>query len=927
MWDVLKRAPRGRISLRNLSLLATGILVAVLLNLGITSPVFAEDVTRTTDGFYYNNQPFSVEVIIQPGDPRNLTTAATGEVAAYENLNPERTKASYIYFAKGVDPKTATTALYTTFDYKAPNTYSNQSPSPPQTVTIADGEVPLQATNTGGCQIPGIGWLMCPVTNFLAVAVDGIYGVIMMFLDVSPMLSNSPVFDIWNMVRSIANIAFVIVFLIVIFSQVTSIGISTYGVRKALPRLIIAAILVNISFYIAALGIDLSNFLGHSVYALLNSSLDIMKDVRVTVTWEEIAGWILGGGAAVGTVGFLWLSVATAGSILSAFFTLIGMLITVVLSLLTAFVILAARQALLIILTIISPLAFVALVLPSTEKWFTKWKDAFLTLLIMFPIFSLVFAGAQLAGAAIIIGSPNNVYMAILGKAVQLIPLAIAPIIVKFSTGILGTIAKMTNDRNKGLIDRAKNWTDSQADHHRKKLLAGQTSAPWGASRFNGLRRMAQWSDSTARRQKMEQQGFEDAADARAKGLGTGRSAQRRLSRYRNAYNYTQDMKSDNESQENLLKGDYDKLKRNDSDTLMREIRRRQTEVYAKRESESLDRMHADITAEGASNPNLQRVLSTVQNAEIRNLTLAQANQIKLDSEEIAFEGMAKRLAEAQHKSNVTEHLSRNQTLRDNIGRIRGEEGAQLVHATAIAEERKQYGEFVSARQEIMKHFKIDSRDTKNLAMGINVTKTRDDGTELTFKANDQYTREAAVENIFTVGAYGDLKAVIESTGVGGVNYDYRATILSALQKSGRNKSAPYFNDKAYDIILNGGWDGETTTREQVVRRIMEGRITTNDIISAHANALDDMFSSDSGDSEWVEARNAMFGGDIEKAANYQQNYLNMKATAIEVLKDPQMRQSTSTESINKLKRILGITQVSLDGYDWDTLERSLELR
>lgn len=53
--------------------------------------------------------------------------------------------------------------------------------------------------------------------------------------------------------------------------------------------------------------------------------------------------------------------------------------------------------------------------------------------------------------------------------------------------------------------------------------------------------------------------------------------------------------------------------------------------------------MHADIAAEGAANPNLQRVLSTVNNAEIRNMTLAQANQIKLDSEDIAFEGMAKR--------------------------------------------------------------------------------------------------------------------------------------------------------------------------------------------------------------------------------------------------------------------------------------------
>lgn len=305
MWDVLKRAPRGRISLRNLSLLATGVLVAILLNLGVAPSAHAQEVTRTTDGFYYQDKPYSVEVIIQPGDPRNLATEATGEVTAYENLNPERTKASYIYFAEGVDPKTATSALYTTFDYRSPSTYSNQSPSPPQTVAIADGEVPLQATNTGGCQVPGIGWFMCPSLGFLAGAIDGLHKVVMSFLDIPPMLTNSPIYDIWNMVRSIANIAFVLVFLIIIFSQVTSLGISTYGVRKANTRLI-AAILVNVSYYICALAIDLSNYLGHSIYAMLYGAMDIMNDARVNVSWAEIAGWVLGGGTAAVAIGIPW---------------------------------------------------------------------------------------------------------------------------------------------------------------------------------------------------------------------------------------------------------------------------------------------------------------------------------------------------------------------------------------------------------------------------------------------------------------------------------------------------------------------------------------------------------------------------------------------------------------------------------------------
>ena len=50
-----------------------------------------------------------------------------------------------------------------------------------------------------------------------------------------------------------------------IYSHITSFGISNYGIKKILPRLIIVAILVNISFYICAIAIDLSNIAGQAI--------------------------------------------------------------------------------------------------------------------------------------------------------------------------------------------------------------------------------------------------------------------------------------------------------------------------------------------------------------------------------------------------------------------------------------------------------------------------------------------------------------------------------------------------------------------------------------------------------------------------------------------------------------------------------------
>lgn len=531
MWEVLKRVPRGRVSLRSIPLLATGLFVAVLVCLGASKPAYADDVYRTTDGgFTYQGTVFTNVVTIQPGDSRGLATAATGEVTAYENINDAKTKAAYLYFAKGVDPKTATTALYTTFDYTPPSTYSNQSPSPPQSLTISTNEPVASSENAGGCTIPGLGWILCPVGDFLSTGVDWIYKIVMMFLDVQPMLQNGPIYDVWSAIRSLANIVFVIVFLIVIFSQITSVGISTYGIRKILPRLVIAALLVNMSFIISAVAIDLSNVLGHAVYAFVHSFYESLgNSVAVELSWSDIATTVLAGGGTVGgaVALHLWFSAATAGSVGAVFFMLLGVLISVGLAALTALIILFARQGLLIIFTLISPFAFVAMVLPSTEKWFKKWQETFTTLLLMFPIFSFVFSGALLAGAAIIAGSGGNILLVILGKTVQVLPLAITPLLIKLSSGLLGTVAQFTNNKNKGMVDRAKNWTNSQAEHARKRSL-GDKNPLIRSSRTDrlgrainrigkmGPRGTAQMFDSIERRQKREQEGFEEAAQARA---------------------------------------------------------------------------------------------------------------------------------------------------------------------------------------------------------------------------------------------------------------------------------------------------------------------------------------------------------------------------------------------------------------------------
>ena len=129
---------------------------------------------------------------------------------------------------------------------------------------------------------------------------------------------------------------------------------------------------------------------------------------------------------------------------------------------LAAVAILAARQAIITVCIIVAPLAFVAYVLPSTEKYFEKWKDLMMTMLLMFPLFSLVFAGAQLAGLAII-QNATSIIQIIIGMAVQVAPVVITPMLIKFSGSLLGKVAGMINNPNRGLVDRTRNWSKDRA--------------------------------------------------------------------------------------------------------------------------------------------------------------------------------------------------------------------------------------------------------------------------------------------------------------------------------------------------------------------------------------------------------------------------------------------------------------------------------
>lgn len=305
--------------------------------------------------------------------------------------------------------------------------------------------------NESSCQIDGIGWLVCPVLTFLGTLADGMYNAIAGMLTVDNDLVSvngktsdtvSTTYSAWGTMRNIANVAFVIVFLIIIFSQLTNMVVSNYGVKKLLPRLIIAAILVNLSYTVCQLAVDISNILGWSlrdVFTALAPAADVTK------TTGDASG-NFGGWAAI-----VAIIIGGAGIAFAALSALIPILLAALIGLVVVFLILLLRKALIVILIIISPLAFVAFLLPNTEQWFKKWFKAFGSMLMVFPIVAVVFGASALAADIIKAAGDNNAsgdanpWMQLIAMGVAAAPLMIVPGILKKSIDGVGNVGAAIN--------------------------------------------------------------------------------------------------------------------------------------------------------------------------------------------------------------------------------------------------------------------------------------------------------------------------------------------------------------------------------------------------------------------------------------------------------------------------------------------------
>lgn len=325
------------------------------------------------------------------------------------------------------------------------------------------------------CGLAESGWFICPVMTLMGGIADQAYNTISMFLDISPKIfsddsSTGGAKQAWSFFRDIANVIFVLLFLWVIFSQVSSIGISNYGIKKILPKLIVGAILINLSFYLCQLAIDLSNILGYSLKEIIESAASQIGGGTV-----DLSAIVLSGLAAVGTAIFAFLAIG-GPVLLSTLLVLLAILVTLI-----------VRQAVIILLVAISPLAFAAWLLPNTEVLFKKWVSTFRGLLVIFPVISLLYGAGKLAGAILV--NTSEPLMQIAAMAAPILPLGATPFVLKSSLNSLGSIGAKLGGLNSAAAGRLKNsaLNDSRYSEAKNRLKAKAARMKANSRAGNGI--------------------------------------------------------------------------------------------------------------------------------------------------------------------------------------------------------------------------------------------------------------------------------------------------------------------------------------------------------------------------------------------------------------------------------------------------------
>lgn len=281
------------------------------------------------------------------------------------------------------------------------------------------------ADNVG---IPLVGQVICWFVKLVFNAINSSFTMVIGYFgntaDTFGRFTRDPqIKTIWSGLKNLASVLFLIAFLIVVFQYMTNINVvDAYFVKKFIPRLVIAIILVQASFWIVSEMNYIATDLGRSIQSLLFYSASGGSTVNINTAGDILASFgpfaIFGGPAA------------------PAIALVVGLVLFLVL-ILTIFI-LVIRELLLVVLAILAPLALATIAIPQLESTSKKWLSSYVRLLAMYPIMMLFISVGAIIGNML---NQLGGFFALMGFIAYFLPFLVLPFSFKLAGGIMGQVA------------------------------------------------------------------------------------------------------------------------------------------------------------------------------------------------------------------------------------------------------------------------------------------------------------------------------------------------------------------------------------------------------------------------------------------------------------------------------------------------------
>jgi hypothetical protein len=300
----------------------------------------------------------------------------------------------------------------------------------------------------------GIGIVVCPVVNLLVSGITRLTlggggqedgqrkSPLISFLAISPPRASingeaTPLANIVNNVVTIANSIYILVFLVLIFgSSLPFFSAQNYTIKKTLPKLIIAVILTQFTLPITGLIIDFFNLLGYAIPNILLA----LGQIPETTTGSGDTASRVGAGVGVG----ISAGLGAAGIVSAGFgwIFIVGFLLAGLIAVIVGLVYMIIRYFLIYVMILIAPLAFVAWVIPGTEKFFKQWWTDFIRLNAMFvTIMALLSASVVISAALTAQNATDSTPLSILPAVMPIVALFLIPKTLKATTKGLSALS------------------------------------------------------------------------------------------------------------------------------------------------------------------------------------------------------------------------------------------------------------------------------------------------------------------------------------------------------------------------------------------------------------------------------------------------------------------------------------------------------